>query len=300
MVVATYRSPDTLTELVTRVSQISSWTEKSELILIDDGNSDATWTVIGELATTNRQVRGFRLQTNVGQHCALLCGIREARNEVIVTIDDDLQNPPEEIPRMFDALRQGTADVVIGVALPGGQSSFRKWLTKCAKRLMAIAVGYKNAELISPFRMFRATLRDAFGTELGPQVSVDALLAHATNKFDTVLVQHEARKHGKSNYTLGKLIRFFFTTATSVSTVPLRFASRLGYVAILAASGLLIVTVVRRLVLGSVVTGFPFLVALIIAIGGLQLLLLGVVGQYLGIMHFRIMRTPSYVVRERT
>jgi glycosyltransferase involved in cell wall biosynthesis len=300
IVVATYRSPETLKTLVSQISRVSCWTNRSEIVLVDDGNTDSTWLVINDITKGNKQVRGLRLQTNVGQHCALLCGIREAKNDIIVTLDDDLQNPPEEIPKMLNSLVQNNADVVIGVALPGGQSILRRWVTKASKKLMATSIGYRNAELISSFRMFRAELRDSFGSELGPQVSIDALLALATRSFSVVNVQHKRRETGSSNYTIRKLARFFSTTATSVSTAPLRLASRLGYLALVGALGLFLFTMVRRLLLGSAVTGFPFLVALIVAIGGLQLLLLGILGQYLGIIHFRVMRMPSYVVVERT
>jgi len=299
VVVPTYKSPMTLESLVQRVVKLPSWTKDSEILIVDDGNLDHTWEVIRAVAAQHRGVRGFRLQQNVGQHAALLCGIRAARNEVIITLDDDLQNPPEEITKLLQALTDDI-DIVIGQPKKASHSSFRRLTSNWSKRLLARSLGYKQATVISPFRIFRARLRESFGSQLGPNVSIDALLALASNRYKLIEVEHHPRGDGESSYSIGKLFKFFVTSATSASVVPLQIATKVGYLGLVTSLVLLIFTVVRRLIFGDVVTGFPFLASLIAATSGVQLLLLGVLGQYIGHMHYRVIGMPSYVVLEET
>ena len=299
VVVPTYRSPATLDELVKRVIVSTAWTDDSEILLVDDGNIDQTWDVITDIAAKHFCVRGFRLQQNVGQHPALLCGIRAAKNDVIVTLDDDLQNPPEEISRLLEALTD-EVDIVIGRPISPSHSAFRRVTSNWSKKILAKSLGYQHAALISPFRLFRTRLRESFGSQLGPNVSIDALLALASRRYKSVDVQHQFRERGSSNYSFNKLLKFFLTSATSASVVPLRFATRIGYFSLLISLGLLVATITRRLIFGDVVTGFPFLASLIAATSGVQFLILGVLGQYIGHMHFRVIGTPSYVVLQET
>jgi undecaprenyl-phosphate 4-deoxy-4-formamido-L-arabinose transferase len=299
VVIPTFRSPTTLGELVERILGVAVWTDESEILIVDDGNTDETWDVITSLAANYRCVRGFRLQQNFGQHSALLCGIRAAKNDVIVTLDDDLQNPPEEISRLLEALTE-EVDVVIGKPNLASHSTFRRFTSDWSKEILSRGLGYRNATLISPFRLFRTRLRGSFGSQLGPNVSIDALLALASNRFRAIYVQHDARTYGNSNYSLKKLSDFFLTNATSASVVPLKIATKVGAVALLISLGLLFFTVSRRLIFGDVVTGFPFLASLIAATSGVQLLMLGILGQYIGHMHFRMIGTPSYVVVQVT
>jgi len=299
VVVPTYKSPMTLESLVQRVVKLPSWTKDSEILIVDDGNLDHTWEVIRAVAAQHRGVRGFRLQQNVGQHAALLCGIRAARNEVIVTLDDDLQNPPEDVPRLLKALTDDV-DIVIGQPKSASHSSFRRLTSNWSKRLLARSLGYKQATAISPFRVFRTRLRENFGSQLGPNVSIDALLALASSRYKVIEVEHHTRGDGTSNYSIGKLFKFFLTSATSASVVPLRIATKIGYLALFISMSLLTVTISRRLIFGDVVTGFPFLASLIAATSGVQLLLLGILGQYIGHMHYRVIGMPSYIVLEET
>jgi len=299
VVVPTYKSPTTLESLVQRIVKLPSWTADSEILIVDDGNLDKTWETVRRLATRYRGVRGFRLQQNVGQHAALLCGIRSARNEVIVTLDDDLQNPPEEITKLLSALTDDV-DIVIGQPKKASHSSFRRLTSKWSKGLLARSLGYKQATVISPFRIFRTRLRESFGSQLGPNVSIDALLALASNRYKLIEVEHHPRGDGASSYSIGKLFNFFLTSATSASVVPLQIATKAGYLGLVTSLALLMFTVARRLIFGDAVTGFPFLASLIAATSGVQLLLLGILGQYIGHMHYRVIGMPSYVVLEET
>ena len=244
-------------------------------------------------------MRAIRLSRNVGQHAALLAGVREARHQVIATLDDDLQNPPEELAHLLKALNDDV-DVVYGVPRKIKQPIWRSVASVAAKRLMQKALGFSSAVDISSFRVFRSQLRDGFNSDLGPGVSLDALLSWSTSRFTSVEVEHHERKTGKSNYNFWKLFRFMLDTVTGFSTVPLRFATGLGLTTIALSVGVLTWVLVRPLITGDSVPGFPFLAATIAIFSGTQLLVLGVIGQYIGRMHFRVMNKPTYTIAERT
>jgi len=299
VVVPTYRSPSTLPRLVERITGCSWFTSGSEIIIVDDGNTDDTWQVVRELSLNNKQVCGLRLGRNFGQHAALLAGVRRAEKPVVVTLDDDLQNPPEEVPKMLAALSDDV-DVVYGLPERRRQSAWRNFTSASSKLLMRYALGFLRATEISAFRVFRTRLRDSFEGDLGPGVSIDALLNWSTTRFVSVEVKHDERKQGSSNYSFRKLLRFMLDTATGYSTVPLRFATGLGLVTVTLSVFVLGWVLWRPLTTGESVPGFPFLATTIAIFSGVQLIVLGVLGQYIGRMHFRVMAKPTYTVAEKT
>lgn len=297
IVVPTYKSPSTLTELVERTESLGL--SAFEIIIVDDGNNDATWEQIGLLSQSKKSVIGLRLGRNFGQHSALLAGVRKAKYSQIVTIDDDLQNPPEEIPNLLAKLVNGV-DVVYGVSTQVRQNVWRRFTSRTAKAIFAKVLGFESAISISSFRAFRTQLREGFAGELGPHVSLDALLTWSTSRFSTLEVEHHARRVGKSNYSFTKLVRFMLDTATSYSTRPLRLATTIGFITTLFGLLLLVWVVGNALFVGDSVPGFPFLAASIAVFSGVQLVVLGILGEYLGKIHFRAMNKPTFSVSETT
>jgi len=270
-----------------------------EIILVDDGSGSETWFVVKELAAVYPQVRGKRLGRNFGQHSAILAGVRGAIFPLTVTLDDDLQNPPEEIGNLISILDNSPrVDVVYGVPEASAQSLWRRKSGEWIRSLLARTMGIGEAAKFSSFRAFRTKLRDGFDARLGPGVSIDALLAWSTNSFKAVTVEHQERVFGKSNYSIRKLLRFALDTLTGYSTVPLRLASILGLATATAGIFLLLVFVLLPFLRGVSVQGFPFLASTIILFSGIQLISLGVIGEYLARMHFRVMQKPEYVVIE--
>ena len=297
IVVPTYKSPTTLTELVERTELLGL--SAFEIIIVDDGNNDASWEQIGLLSQTKKSVVGLRLGRNFGQHSALLAGVRKAKYSQIVTIDDDLQNPPEEIPNLLAKLVNGV-DVVYGVSTQVRQNAWRRFTSRTAKAIFAKVLGFESAISISSFRAFRTQLREGFAGELGPHVSLDALLTWSTSRFSTLEVEHHARRVGKSNYSFAKLVRFMLDTATSYSTRPLRLATTLGFITTLIGLLMLVWVVGNAIFVGDSVPGFPFLAASIAVFSGVQLVVLGILGEYLGKIHFRAMNKPTFSVSETT
>lgn len=295
VVVPVYRSGATVAVLVERI-RASLAGIQHEVILVDDGSDDGTWDRVLEAAS--EAVIGVRLGRNAGQHNATLAGIRHARYPVTVTIDDDLQQPPEAIPVLLDRLAQDDCDVVNGFAPEVNHTGWRRLSSRGARWVLGGVMGRDAARGITSFRAFRTSLRDGFAADIGPAVTMEALLSWSTARFAEVEVEHHLRAAGRSGYTLRSLVRFAVDTLTAYSTVPLRLATVLGLGT--AAGGLLLLMFVvgRYLLDGTPVVGFPFLASTIVLFSGVQLVTLGVIGEYLARMHFRLMRKPTYVVAE--
>ena len=273
--------------------------ELGELILVNDGSADGSWEVVERLAARYTWIRGVNLMRNYGQHNALLCGIRLANHPIVATLDDDLQTPPEEVPKMLAKLGEGH-DVVYGTPIQQTHGILRdlaSWFTKLA---LQSAMGASTARNVSAFRVFRTHLRNAFGNYSGPHVSVDVLLTWGTRRFAAIQVRNEPRTIGVSNYTVRKLIRHAMNMMTGFSTLPLQFASLIGFVFTFFGLATLAFVLVRYFIDGGSVPGFPFLASTIAIFSGAQLFALGIIGEYLARMHFRMMDRPSYTVLSQT
>lgn len=300
IVVPVYRSESILPDLVRRLEpMLESAADNFELILVNDCSPDRSWAVICDLARQHPWIHAINLMRNYGQHNALLCGIRAARYGTIVTMDDDLQHPPEEVPKLLAKLAEGY-DVVYGAPEQeqhGFGRDFASWITKLA---LQNVMGAEIARKVSAFRAFRAEVAKAFAHYSGAFVSIDVLLTWGTNRFAVIPVHHEPRRSGGSGYTIRKLVTHAMNMMTGFSTVPLQFASVVGFLFTLFGAGVLAYVVGRFFYLGGSVPGFPFLASIIAIFSGAQLFALGIIGEYLARMHFRMMERPSYVVRDNT
>lgn len=298
VVVPVYNGAATLVELVTRLEAVlREVADRFELLLVNDGSSDGSWDVLRQLSETHASIQAINLMQNYGQHNALLCGIRAASYDVIVTMDDDLQHPPEEVLKLLAALGQGY-DVVYGTPEHEQHGVVRDWASWVTKIALQGAMGAKIARRVCAFRAFRARVADAFQHYNGSYVSIDVLLTWGTNRFGAVSVRHEPRQRGVSGYTYRKLFTHTMNMMTGFSALPLQIASFVGFVFTLFGFGILCFVLSRFLVYGSPVPGFPFLASIIAIFSGAQLFALGIIGEYLARMHFRMMSRPSYAVRE--
>ncbi len=299
VVVPVFNSHATLTELVHRLlAVLQSRGAPFEIILVNDGSRDASWDAIAGIAATVPEVVGIDLLRNYGQHNALLCGIRAARYAVIVTLDDDLQQPPEEIPPLLDKLAEGW-DVVYGQARTRRHGLMRHTMSRLTKAALRSALGHEAAPLVSTFRAFRSHLRAAFEHYNDPMVSIDVLLGWGTTRFTGVLVDHQPRRSGQSNYNFSGLVRHTLNMVTGFSVLPLQVATLIGFMAMLFGVLVMAFVVIRYLIAGTTAPGFPFLACLIVIFAGAQLFALGILGEYLGRMHLRSLERPAYAIRRR-
>lgn len=298
VVVPVHNSEGSLASLVDRLEQLlPSIASAFEIILVNDGSRDHSWQVIVDLVSKYPTVQGIDLMRNYGQHNALLCGIRESKYDVIVTMDDDLQHPPEEIPKLLDKLADNY-DVVYGIVHYEQHNLWRTLSSQVTKIALQRAMGVETARNVGPFRAFRSQVRDAFANYQDPFVCIDVILTWSTARFAAVPVRHDPRRIGTSNYTFRKLVIHTLNMMTGFSVLPLQIASMMGFVLTLFGLGVLVYVVGRYLIEGGSVPGFPFLASTIAIFSGAQLFALGIIGEYLARMHFRMMQKPTYAVRE--
>ena len=300
VVIPVYRSAAILPELLRRLEPVlAAVAPRFEILLVDDASPDESWSTIEKLAAQHRAVRGLSLGRNYGQHAAVLAGVLEARGDVVVTLDDDLQHPPEEIPKLLAKLAEGF-DVVYDAPREEQHGFLRDVASRVTKLALQTAMGAGVARDVSAFRAFRTRLREAFRDYRSPHVSIDVLLTWGTARFAAVPVRHDPRRAGTSSYTFGKLVSHALNMATGFSVVPLRLASLVGFAFTLFGTGVLAYVLGRYFLEGTSVPGFPFIASVVAIFSGAQLFALGIIGEYLARMHFRMMERPTYAVAETT
>lgn len=296
LVIPVYNSEQSLPILIERLDSLKDGTYPiGEVILVNDGSRDGSWRVIQGMADKYSWLQGINLMRNYGQHNALLSGIRAARYEAIVTMDDDLQNPPEEIPRLLAKMQEGY-DVVYGAPLAPQHGLLRNVASGLTKMALQTMMGAETARHVSAFRAFRTCLRDAFADYRGPYVSIDVLLTWGGARFAAIPVKHDPRTIGASQYSVRKLIVHALNMMTGFTTLPLQVASIVGFAFALFGMAVLAFVVGRYLIQGGAVPGFPFLASVIAIFSGAQLFALGIIGEYLARLHFRGMGLPTYTI----
>ena len=300
VVIPVYNSEASLAEVVESTQDVLRREGLSaEFILVDDSSRDGSWSVITHLSSALDNVRGLRLRRNYGQHSALLAGIRLARAPLIVTMDDDLQHPAVEIPKLLKTLEDGQHDVVYGYPARLPFSFLRNLTSWTTKVVLRRAMGAETARHASAFRAFRTSLRDAFEDYRSAYVSIDVLLTWATQRFSWTEVEFRPRPRGRSGYTYRKLMAHALTMVTGFSTLPLRLATIVGLSFTALGIALLIYVLARYVIEGGSVPGFPFLASAIAIFSGVQLFALGIIGEYLARIHVRSLGRPAYVIGER-
>lgn len=299
VVIPVFRSEHTLDTLIERLGRtLPAISDSYEVLLVNDGSPDNSWRSIERLARTYTWVRGIDLMRNYGQHNATLCGIRAARYEVIFTMDDDLQNPPEEMPKLLEKLNEGY-DVVYGVARRRQQAWWKNLFSALVKRAIGYVMGLRTVRDIGAFKAFRSSLLKAFEDFRGPDVLVDVLLSWGTNRFASVLVDEAPRTMGHSNYNFVKLVKVSLLVLTSYTTIPLRLASVLGFFFTVFGFFILLYVLITYFVAGSV-PGFSFQASIIALFSGVQLFSLGIIGEYLARVFERTGGRQTYIIGRTT
>ena len=297
VVVPCYRSADTLPPLVTRINEaLPAHVSDFEVVLVVDGGDRATWTAAYDLQRRHRRVRAVRLSRNYGQHNALVAGVRAARYEVVVTMDDDLQHRPEEIPALLAALTDDV-DLVYGVADREEHGAARSLASRVAKSAIERMLHIPSARQISAFRAFRTFLRDGFTGLNGPHASLDVALSWGTTSVAAVRVPMDRRAQGRSGYTVRMLVRHTLNMVLGYSSAPLRLVTYLGF--LIGLVGLALLGRVLYLYFGgqTTVAGFTTVASMVAIFSAAQLIAVGVLGEYVGRIHANGLGRPTYVVR---
>lgn len=298
VIIPVYCAELTLEELIIQLEQVlPELFSNFEVILVNDGSPDESWKVISGLVEKYSWIKAIHLMRNYGQHNALLCGIRAAQYPIIVTIDDDLQHPPQEIGKIVKRLAEGY-EVVYGTPQHEKHSLWRTLASQITKLTLQATMGADTARQVSAFRAFRSSIRESFSNYNNSYVSIDVLLTWGASRFSSVPVRHNPRLAGQSHYTFRKLTKHAMDMITGFSIIPLQIASMAGFAFAVFGIIVLIYVVGRYLIQGGSVPGFPFLASIIAIFSGVQLFALGIIGEYLARMHFRLMDRPAYIVGE--
>ncbi len=297
VVIPVYGSGGTIVGLVERIlSVLEAEGLRHELVLVDDGSPDDAWDRLTELHQKHPdRIVAVQLMRNFGQHNALMCGLRRARGAAIVTMDDDGQHPPEELPRLLAGMREHEADLVYGTYDEKRHAGWRNLgsgvLTGLFRWLFQVDV---------TFTAFRALRRELARTVLTYDLNftfLDGLLAWNTTRIASVPVRHEARTDGRSGYSLSRLLVLSLNMLTNFSLLPLQVVSLMGVIAAGGGLGLAFFFLAMALAGQMAVPGYASTIVAVLVLGGAQLLALGIIGEYLGRVHLNINRKPQFVER---
>jgi len=299
VVVPVYRSEQTLPKLHQRLTAaLERITPDFEILLVEDCGGDRSWEVIRELSGRDKRVRGIKLSRNFGQHAATICGFASSSGDWVITLDDDLEQNPDEIPTLFSKAQEGFA-LVYGVYGERAHATWRNLTSEIARRMFRLAIPSLNYEYTS-FRVIEGRLARELAQFDSPFPFVDGYLSWLTNSCTSVPVAHSPRDQGRSNYNLRKLVVHTVNIFVTFSDLPLRMASWIGLGAFFVGMIWLAGIVLGRLFGGITVSGYASVMAGTILFSGLQLLILGVFGEYLGRMNFKSSKKPLFLVSQDT
>lgn len=301
VVIPVYNEERTVAELVDRCLAAGAQAAESfELILVDDGSVDRSARRITEAAQRHPAiVTGVLLNRNYGQHAAVMAGFEQARGQIVVTLDADLQNPPEEIPRMVQEIEEG-ADVVGTVRTPRCDSLFRRLSSSMVNKAVRRATGVMMHDYGCMLRAYRRHIVEAMLECTERRTFIPILANYFAHHPVEIEVRHENRPRGNSKYGLWKLVNLQFDLLTSMTTFPLRMLSVLGAVAALAGVGFGVFLLVMRLVFGAewAAQGVFTLFAILFTFIGVQFIGVGLLGEYIGRIYHDVRARPRYCVRE--
>ena len=270
-----------------------------ELVYVDDGSRDATLKILRELRHADARVRVLALSRNFGHQIAVTAGLRHAAGQVVVIIDADLQDPPEVIPEMLDRWREG-ADIAYGVRTGrDGETVFKRWMASTFYRLFNRLTNILIPLDTGDFRLMDRAVVDAFLTMPERDRFVRGMVAWTGFRQEPVPYRRAARAAGETKYPFGKSVRLAMDGIVSFSLAPLRLATWLGFLALGLAVAGIAYAVVLRLFTVAWVPGWSLLLISILFLGGLQLVVLGILGEYVGRIYGEVKRRPLYLVKER-
>ncbi len=299
IIIPVYRSESTLNELTNQLyKSLVEMQVNFEIIYVNDGSPDQSWGILQSLKNQFKdKVKIINLMRNFGQHSAILCGIRQSQGRFILTMDDDLQNPPSQIPLMYDVILKEGYDLVYGAYKKKNHAKWRNLGTLvvgfCFRRIFNLPVTPTS------FRIFRRQLADALAIYNSSFIYLDGLLGWSTQNVGIVYVQHQDRfDKGSSSYSIRKLISLSLNLFVNFSTAPIRYVFIFGLFISLTSFIFVSVLLIRWIFEENFFPGYLTLISSICFFGGIQLISLGLVGEYVGKILTNVNEKPQYIVRE--
>src|SRR5947209_9064238 len=298
LVIPVYNGSRTIGPLVEHTTKIFGSTS-FEIVLVNDGSEDDSETVCAQLAEKFPQTVVFvHLRRNFGEHSAVLAGFTQSRGRYIAVLDDDGQNPPEEIVRMLDELKRKNYDVVYGHYIEKKHSWFRNLGSRFNDRIATLMLHKPKELYLSSFKVINRFLIDEIVKYRGPYPYTDGLIYGVTRNIGQIPVEHRVSQSGTSRYTLRKLVRLWLNMFLNFSIKPIRISVYVGLLAsCLSVVALIAILIDKLWITKNVTLGIPTVLGSIVFFAGVQLMILGLVGEYLGRLYLDHTGTPQYVVR---
>lgn len=300
VVIPVYNGEGTVARTVADVRAAFAGRATLEVVLVDDGSADGSAAACARLAEDGSGRTLFlRLARNFGEHNAVMAGLRHSSGEFAVVIDDDLQHDPADAVRLFTAARDGGKDLVYGALTTREHSWWRTAASRLNGWMATVLLGKPPGLYLSSFKCMSRWLVDEVCRYQGPYPYIDGLALRCTANLISIPVSHRPRAEGRSGYTLRKLLRLWLNVFVNFSVLPLRLSAGLGFAMVGLGAVLAVEAVAERLFGPAVPSGWSSLVVIIIVFSGVQLLILGLLGEYLGRLYMASSESPQYAVRER-
>ena len=299
-VIPCYRSELTIRNVVEEIKEsMAKLKDHSfEIVLVNDASTDNTLSVIKDLVKENSNITGIDFSKNFGQHSALMAGLRETKGDYVICLDDDGQTPADEAYKLIDALDKG-ADAVYASYDKKKHSAFRNFGTFMNEKMAEVMLGKPKNIFVSSYFGVKRFIVDDMANYKNAYPYVIGLVLRSTKNIVNVPVHHRNREVGSSGYTFSKLLNLWINGFTAFSVKPLRIATAFG--ATFAVLGFLygIYTVIKRLIYTDIPIGYSALMSAVVFIGGMLMMMLGLVGEYIGRMYISLNNSPQYVIREK-
>jgi len=298
IVIPVYRGEATIGRLVHALVDCLSLDHALEIVLVNDGSPDNSARVCRELAETVSTVRFVNLSRNFGEHNAVMAGLNHITGDYVVIMDDDFQNPPQEVIKLVREIRQGY-DVVFAQYAVKQHHALRNLGSRINDWFAVLLLDKPRDLYLSSFKVLNRFVVDELIKYDGPYPYIDGLILRITRNYSQVRVAHDPRREGRSGYTLRKLVSLYLNMFTNFSILPLRLASIAGIVSSLLGILVAVGFVIEKIANPALPTGWASMIVSLFLIGGIQLFALGMIGEYLGRLFLKDNGRPQFVVRER-
>lgn len=295
-VIPCYKSALTIRKVVEEIKETMT-NDDFEIILVNDASPDNTFDVIRELCGANDNITGINLNENFGQHAALMAGFHHVNGDIVVCLDDDGQTPAKEAGKLIDAINQGH-DAVYAKYGKKQHTSFRNFGSHLNELMARFLLNKPKGLYLSSYFAAKRFIVDEMIKYENPYPYVIGLLLRSTKDIVNVNVCHKEREVGQSGYTLSKLIMLWLNGFTAFSVKPLRIATVTGFLVAFIGFVYGIATIIRKFLGLNYVLGFSGLMSVLLFLGGLNLIMLGLIGEYIGRIYISLNKSPQFIVRE--
>ena len=298
LVIPVYNGSATIGAVVEQIMSVFA-DQAFEIILVDDGSDDDTEAVCAQLVAGSPDIiTTIRLSRNFGEHNAVLAGLSYARGEYAAVLDDDGQNPPEEVVAMLTELKRGNYDVVYGHYIVKKHSWFRNLGSRFNDRIATFMLGKPRDLYLSSFKVMNRFVIDEIIRYRGPFPYADGLIYRTTRRIGQIPVEHRASAGPQSRYTFRRLVRLWLNMFLNFSVAPLRISVYVGLItSCLSIVSLFLILIDKLWIQKDLTVGVPTVLGSIVCFSGVQLMMLGLVGEYLGRLYLDQTGTPQYIVR---